>query len=79
VDGSSWQDRRKTIVIEKAKRLVAAMPCRPGASDQDGCLLLVAGEDGEMAPAPFGVGESGGDRMPSIDPACGIGRLGARV
>jgi len=78
VDGSPWQDRRKSIVIEKSKRLVAAMPCRPGTGDKGGCLLLVAGEDGETAPAPFGVGKSGCDGMPSIDPACRIGRLGAR-
>jgi hypothetical protein len=78
VDGSPWEDRRKTIVIEKAKRLVAAMPYRPGTGDKGGRFLLLAGEDGETAPAPFGVGESGCDRMPSIDPACGTGRLGAR-
>jgi hypothetical protein len=59
VDGSRWQDRRKPIVIEKAKCFVAAMPCRPGAGDKGGCLLFVAGEDGETVPATFGVGESG--------------------
>jgi hypothetical protein len=78
VDGSPWEERRKIIVIEKAKRLAVAMPCRPGAGDKSGCLLLVAGEDGETAPAPFGVSESGRNWMLSIDPACRIGRLKAR-
>ena len=73
VDRPLGEERRESVAAEHAYRFTVAASYRRRGGDQRPCLLLVPGERGQPVPAPVRIGERGGNRMMTIDPAFGGG------